>query len=135
MVQWLRICLPVQETWVHNPWRHGFCPGRFNVLWGSCRQQERPRPEHWSGWPFLPPGDLPNPGIEPRSPRLQADSSPAEPPGKPQNTGVGNLSILQQVFPTQELNRDLQHCRWILHQLSYQGSLPGKTQCRLQTNK
>ena len=38
------------------------------------------------------PGDLPNPVIEPRSPTLQADSLPSEPPGKPQNTGVSNLS-------------------------------------------
>ena len=39
----------------------------------------------------LPPGDLPYPGIEPRSPALQADSLPAEPQGKPKNTGVGGL--------------------------------------------
>ena len=38
------------------------------------------RPEYWSGYPFPSPGDLPNPGIEPRSPALQADSLPAEPP-------------------------------------------------------
>jgi len=37
--------------------------------------------EYWSGLPFPSPGDLPNPGIEPRSPTLQADSLPAEPPG------------------------------------------------------
>ena len=36
--------------------------------------------------------DLPNPGIKPRSPALQADSLPAKPPGKPKNTGVGSLS-------------------------------------------
>ena len=59
---------------------------------------------------------------QPRSPTLQADSLPAEPPGKPRNTGVGSLSLLQQIFPTQELNRGLLHCRWILYQLSYQGS-------------
>ena len=41
------------------------------------------RPECWSGLPRPPPGDLPNPGIEPRSPTLQADSLPAEPQGKP----------------------------------------------------
>ena len=39
-----------------------------------------------------------------------------------QNTGVGSLSLLQGIFPTQELNQDLLHCRWILYQLSYQGS-------------
>ena len=38
------------------------------------------------------------------------------------NTGVGTLSLLQGIFPTQELNRDLLNCRWILYQLSYQGS-------------
>ena len=37
----------------------------------------------WSGLPFPPPGDLPNPETEPRSPVLQADSLPSEPPGKP----------------------------------------------------
>ena len=39
-----------------------------------------------------------------------------------QNTGIGSLSPLQQIFPTQEVNRGLLHCRWILYQLSYQGS-------------
>ena len=48
---------------------------------------------------------------------------PAEPQGKPKNTGVGNLSLLQQIFLTQELNQGLLHCRWILYQLNYQGSL------------
>ena len=36
------------------------------------------REEYWSGLPFLSPGDLPDPGIEPRSPTLQADSLPSE---------------------------------------------------------
>ena len=46
-----------------------------------------------------PPRDLPNPGIHPRSPTLQSDCLPAEPPGKPNNTGVGSLSRLQTIFP------------------------------------
>ena len=41
------------------------------------------RQEYWSGLPFPSPGDLPDPGIEPRSPTLQADALPSEPPGKP----------------------------------------------------
>ena len=53
---------------------------------------------------------------------MQTDSLPAEPQGKPKNTGVGSLSLLQRTFPTQGLNQGLLHCRWILHQLSYQGS-------------
>ena len=62
---------------------------------------------------------LPNPEIEPRSPALQEDSLPSEPPGKPKNTGLGSLSLLQRIFTTQELNQGLLHCRWILNQLRY----------------
>ena len=40
------------------------------------------RQEYWSGLPFPSPGDLSNPGIKPRSPALQADTLPSEPPGK-----------------------------------------------------
>ena len=80
------------------------------------------RPEYWSGWPFPSSGDLPNPGIEPRPPSLQVDLLPAEPQGKPKNTGVGSLSLLQGFFATQESNRALLHCRLILYQLSYQRS-------------
>ena len=41
------------------------------------------RQEYWSGLPFPSPRDLPNPGIKPGSPTLQADSLPSEPQGKP----------------------------------------------------
>ena len=49
------------------------------------------RPESWSGKPFPSLGHLPNSGIEPRSPTLQADSLPAKPQGKPKNTRMGSL--------------------------------------------
>ena len=88
----------------------------------TIQSMEFSRPESWSGQRFPSPRDLPNPGTEPRSPALQADSLPAEPQGKPKNTGVGSLSLLQRIFPPQELNPGLLHCRWILYQLSYQGS-------------
>ena len=55
------------------------------------------RQEYWSGLPFPPPGDLPDPGIELRSPALQADALTSEPPGKPKaplNQGVYSF-ILQ----------------------------------------
>ena len=51
------------------------------------------------------------PGIEPRSPALQVNSLPAEPPGKPKNTGVGCHVLLQGIFPTQESNQGVLHCR------------------------
>ena len=62
------------------------------------------------------------PGIEPRSPKVQTDSLPSEPPGTPRDTGVGSLSLLQGNFRTQVLNWGLLHCKQILYQLSYQGS-------------
>ena len=65
---------------------------------------------------------LPNPGIKLWFSALQVDSLPAEPQGKPKNTGVDSLSLLQEIFPTQESNRGLLHCRRILYQLNYQGS-------------
>ena len=100
----------------------------FGTPW-SIQSMEFSRPEYWSGQPLPSSGDLPNPGIEPGSPALQGDSLPAEPPGKPKNTGMGSLSLLQQIFPTQESNWDLLHCRWILYPLSCvsystQGYLP-----------
>ena len=79
--------------------------------------------------PFPSPGDLPNPGIEPRSPALQVDSLPAGPQGKPKNTGVSSLSLLQRIFPTQESNQGLLHCGWIPYQLNnwVDGYIDGQT--------
>ena len=81
------------------------------------------RQEYWSELPFPAPGDLPYPGIEPRSPALQVDSLPPEPPVKPnrsylawnspgQNTGVGSRSFLQGICPTKGSNPGL---LWLLH--------------------
>ena len=59
----------------------------FVYVWTVAHQapmsMEFSRQEYWSGKPFPSPGDLPNPGTEPGSPTLQADSLPSEPPGKP----------------------------------------------------
>ena len=167
------------------------------------------RQEYWSEWPFPLSGDLPDPGIKPRSLALHEDSLPSEPPEKPiyisislsisissvqslshvqlfvtpwtvahqaplfmgilqtrilewvampssrgsskprdqtqvsciaggfftvwatreaKNTGVVSPSLLQGIFPTQELNQGLLLCRWILYQLSYLGS-PSISMC------
>ena len=76
---------------------HALYPARLLCPWGFSRL------EYWNGLPCPPPGDLPNPGIEPRSPVLQVDSLQSEPPGKHKNTRVGSLSLLQGAFPTQDL--------------------------------
>ena len=57
----------------------------FATSWTVARQAPLSigfsRQEYWSGLPFPSPGDLPNPGIEPGSPALQADALSSEPPG------------------------------------------------------
>ena len=78
---------------------HNTAVGSFSLLQGSSQPRD-----------------------DPRSPTLQVDSLPAEPQGKPKNTGVGGLSLFQQIFPTQGSNPGLLHCRWILYQLSHKGS-------------
>ena len=99
------------------------CVCLFATPWTIACQASLPmelsRQEYWSGLPFPSPEDIPNPEIKPRSPALQANSLPSEPLGKPKNTGVHSLSLLQGIFPTQEPNLGLLHCRWIVYQLLY----------------
>ena len=60
-----------------NPW---------TVAHQALPSMEFSRQEYWSRLPFPSPGNLPDPGIEPRSPTLQADALTSVPPGKPLNT-------------------------------------------------
>ena len=63
-----------------------FATQLFATLWTVAYQAPPSvgfsRQEYWSGLPFPFPGDLPDPGIEPGYPALQADTLPSEPPGK-----------------------------------------------------
>ena len=75
---YIRICAAWAESLSH---------GQFSMTPRGVPCQASPsmgfsRQEYWSGLPFPSPGGLPNPGIKPRSPALQADSLPSEPPGK-----------------------------------------------------
>ena len=68
------------------------------------------RQEYWSGLPFPSPGDLPNPGIEPRSPALEADALTSEPPGKPYGEGgvwlvVAHFLVSDPLFWSQVMVR------------------------------
>ena len=63
------------------------------------------RQEYWSGLPFPSPGDLPKPGIKPRSPVLQTHALPSKPPGKPngkekspinENSEFGNMNSIER---------------------------------------
>ena len=69
---------------------HVLQPIRLLCPWGYSRQG------YWSRLPRPPPGDLPNPGMEPRSPALQTDSLLSEPPGKPSFT-ISSVQSLSHV--------------------------------------
>ena len=84
------------------------------ALPGSSVHVDSPGKNPEVGTHTLLQGTLPNPGIKPRFPALQADSLPPEPPGKSMNTGVGSLSLFQGKILSQESNWGLLHCRWIL---------------------
>ena len=71
---------------------HMDCIAHQDTENSSPLSMEFSRQEYWSGLPFPPPGDLPNPGIKLRSPKLQVDSLPSEPSGKPSDSPV-KLSI------------------------------------------
>ena len=102
------------------------CPTLCNSmdcsLPGSSCPRDSPGKNTGEGCHALLQGNLPNSGMEPRSPALWVDSLPSESPGKSKNTGVGSLSLFQGIFPTQELNQGLLNCRRILYQLSHQES-------------
>ena len=78
---------------------------------GTIQSMKFSRPEYCSGQLFSSPGHLPNPGIEPRCPSLQANSLPAEPPGKPKYQKIfeNNRHIFQ--FNVTFTKRDL----WLSH--------------------
>ena len=76
------------------------------------------RQEYWSGLPFPSPGDLPDPGIEPRSPTLQADALTSEPPGKPHPKAKlvpkkRSLVVCCWTDPLQLSESQQNHCIWV----------------------
>ena len=128
------------------------CVQLFVTLWSVAGQaplsMEFSRQEYQSGLPIPSPGDLFNPGIEPMSPTLQADSLMSKPSGKPyflshvqlfatqtvahqvplslessrQEYWSRQPFLLQGIFSTQGSNLSLLHCRQILYCLSHYGS-------------
>ena len=75
----------------------------FATAWTAARQVPLSmgfsRQEYWGGLPFPSPGDLPHPGIKPRSPALQADALTSEPPGKRVTmSGISITTKISRVF-------------------------------------
>ena len=72
------------------------------VAYQAPQSMKFSRQEDWSGLPFSSPGDLPNPGIEPTSPTLQADGLLSEPPGKLWGHYILVVSLFPLFKPTEE---------------------------------
>ena len=71
----------------------------WTVAYKAPLSMEFSRQEYWSGLPFPSPGDLLDPGIEPKSPTLQADSLPSEPAGKPHELHIQSIILKQYDTP------------------------------------
>ena len=87
------------------PWKKSYDQPEsesHSVVSDSLRPHQA-RMLEWVAFPFSRGSS--NTGIEPRSPALQVNSLPAEPPGKPKNTGVGSLSLLQGTFRPRDQTR------------------------------
>ena len=98
---WPNSCTPFNSKWVENLAKQSkvaqlcltFC-NPWAVAYHAPPSMGFSRQEYLSGLPFPSPGDLPDPGIEPRSSAFQADALPSEPPGKP----IENLSLCQNLY-------------------------------------
>ena len=100
-------CLVAQSCLTLQP--HRLSPIRLLCSWGFSRQEYR------SGLPCPPPGGLPSPGIELRSPTLQMDSLPSEPPGKPRidNSHVVSWKKLSKNDPKEMLHVQISIFQWV----------------------
>ena len=83
------------------------------------------RQEHWSGLPFPSPGDLPHPGIKPRSPALHVDSLPSEPPEKPLLHDSSGIFMEASSWKR----------NWLLTQFFWAPSLPWRVRSGDETSK
>ena len=118
LLSWRENCeMKMEPKWRWNPSRDGNTPHPPPPVW-----------ENWGLWVNF---------VKSESRSVLSDSlqvhglySPWISPG--QNTGVGSLSLLQRIFPTQGLNPGLLHCRWILYQLSQQGIVIDLCSCTRQ---
>ena len=88
-----------------------FLPTPWIIACQAPLSMETSRLEYGSGLPCPPPGDLPNPGVKPGSPALQADSRPAELPPSNQKFGSNSLAHREMPFKTKVfLNGDCLRC-------------------------
>ena len=143
ILKWVAVSFCRGSSWPKDWTQDSWIAGRFFTIWATGKSQSHSVVSH-SLWPheLYSPWNSPGQntrvgnlslfqGSNPGLPHCRQILLPAEPQGKPKNTGVGSLSLLQKIFPTQESNWGLLYCRHILYQLSYQGS-PGNYYLRIK---
>ena len=116
------------KSWPSSPRPQGYA--KAAVVSDSCDLTEytahgvlQARTLEWGAFPFSRGSSQPR--DRPQVSR-KTGSLPAEPQGKFKNTGVGSLSLLQQIFLIQKSNWGLLHCRWTLYQLAFREPSPRK---------
>ena len=111
ILEWVVIPFSRGSSWLKD-WTQVSCiAGQFFTIWAILYQLSHKgswSKLEWVAYPFSSGSSWPM--NRTRVSALQADSLPAEPQGKPKNTGVGSLSLLQRIFLTQQLSQGLLHC-------------------------
>ena len=97
LFQWKCSCIPYMKVKVKSLSRVRLFATPWAVAYQASPSMGFSRQEYWSGLPFPSPGDLPHPGIEPRSLALQADALPSELPGKPPPHSLHNFYIRKNI--------------------------------------
>ena len=90
------------------------CPTLCNPIVYTVHGILQARILEWVAFPFSRGSSQPRDRTQVS--RIAGGSLPAEPQGKPKNTGVGSLSLLQGIFPAQESNQGLLHCSWAIRE-------------------
>ena len=97
ILEWVAMPFSRESSQTRDQTQVSLNAGEFFTSWAT-REAE----EYWSGYLIPPPGDLPDPGIQPGSPALQADSLPTELPGKPtvssQSLSIASLCDFSQLM-------------------------------------
>ena len=95
----IQINMTCEVKWSHSVVSDSATP--WTTAYQAPPSMEFSRQEYWSGLPFPSPGDLPDSGIEPGSPAVQADALSSEPPGKPMTWGmlkIKNTCFAEMLF-------------------------------------
>ena len=123
-LEWVAIAFSAKTSYCNTIVKSLSCVWLFATSWTVAHQASLsvgfPRQEYWSGLPFPSSGDLPDPGIEPRSPKLQADALLSEPPERHNtqqkmiNQDIGVLMLHSKREAPSFVNQGFPHLWWMI---------------------